>query len=282
MAKNPMTRKAYVAHGAIVAYMLPRLAQDAAIDFAPLLSKVGKTFDPAKLAAGVTKLVTGKLAEDADITDLGTMLEGIAKLPVAEDAMPVAGKTAADEEEKGGKLREFLKGKLSEDDMRACDAIMGSDSDDDDDEDDKQEAMDEDDDKSDKEEAAKDKRRGAKDEEKEDDAVSAKAMDAAIKSAVDNVRKTERAVRAAEDEVRPYIGKVAVTCDQAHEVYKLALDSLGIDVSDVHPSAYRAILKTVPVPGTTPAAPRIAADAKGQSSFHELFPEAKANPVRAL
>lgn len=287
MAKSVMTRMASVAHGAIVAYMLPRLAQDAAIDFGPVMAKVGKTFDAKKLTASVGKLVTGKLAEDANIDDLGDLLNSIAKLPVAEDATPTAGKPALDEDDKGGKLREFLKDKISEDDMRACDAIMGKDSDE---EDDDQEAMDSDepdeDDNEGKKDAetttGKDRRRGAKDAEKDDNMVTKDAMRTEIKVAVAAAKQAERDVRQAEQDVLPYIGRVAVTCDAAHEVYKLALDSLGVELEGVPPSAYRAVLKTQLLPGTQrqqEATPRIATDAKGVQSFNDMFPEAKNHPV---
>jgi hypothetical protein len=38
-------------------------------------------------------------------------------------------------------------------------------------------------------------------------------------------------------------------CDSADEIYKTALVAMGVDITDVHPSAFKAILERVPVPG---------------------------------
>ena len=111
-------------------------------------------------------------------------------------------------------------------------------------------------------------------------AADKKAMDAAITDAVAKARKTERDIRTAEDVVRPYIGKVAAM-DSAEDVYKTALVALGVDVTDVHPSAFRSILKTIPVPGSGPK-PAVAQDAASVTGFFSRFPEAKTHQVKTL
>lgn len=71
------------------------------------------------------------------------------------------------------------------------------------------------------------------------------AINARIAAAAEAARKQAmadmQALRTAEEEVHPIIGKVA-GMDSAQSVYKMALDSLKVDVTGVHPSAYRAIV----------------------------------------
>ena len=107
--------------------------------------------------------------------------------------------------------------------------------------------------------------REAEDRRRADDARRAddkRAMDAAIDLRVKEVRDTERAIAAAREDVRPWVGALPVShaFDSAPAVYKKALDMLGQDVAGVDPSAYRTILKLVPQPGSgTPR--RLAMDA---------------------
>lgn len=102
--------------------------------------------------------------------------------------------------------------------------------------------QDEDDDETEEE---KKKRLAAMDED--DDVPSKKpAMDAAsvqamIDTATAATRKDMEALYVARDEVTSIVGKVAM--DSAEAVYKFALDTAGIDVTGVHPSAYRALVK---------------------------------------
>ena len=66
------------------------------------------------------------------------------------------------------------------------------------------------------------------------------AMDAAIQKAVAAERKRAQALAAAQREVAHIVGDVAM--DNAADVYKFALEQSGIDVTGVHPSAYRAMV----------------------------------------
>jgi len=136
---------------------------------------------------------------------------------------------------------------------------------DDEDEDEKdKKAEDEDDDE---EVAAKDE-----DDEK-DDKVDKKAMDSALKAVERNTIKRMNDIRAAEEEVRPLIGAV-VAQDSAEAVYKLALDAAGVDVTGVHPSAYRALVRMHANTATAKPTPRIALDAKADEDFATRFPTA--------
>jgi len=281
MAKTPvLSRKASVAHGAILAYLRPKLAQDAKIDITAILKDVtAKNYNPVTIADGLKKAATGKLAQDADISDVVYLLDTLKTVEGAEDDLEPnsgqlnAGKVRGEDEEPDGepdqksRVMEFLKDKLSEDDMKACDELWN------------QEAMDED---ADEDEGA---RKKAEDEaEEKKDMVDKKAMDAAINAAVANERRNAREIEAAKEDVRPYIGAVAMAHDSAADVYRTALTSLGVDIAGVHPSAFRAILKAQQIPGTQQrqTSPSVAMDAKGASSFYEMFPEAKSHIVKTL
>nr|DAF87059.1 MAG TPA: hypothetical protein [Myoviridae sp. ctTn33] len=74
----------------------------------------------------------------------------------------------------------------------------------------------------------------------QDRAISKMAMDAAIKRAVEAERKRSQALATAQREVAHIVGDVAM--DDAADVYKFALEQSGIDVTGVHPSAYRAMV----------------------------------------
>jgi hypothetical protein len=101
------------------------------------------------------------------------------------------------------------------------------------------------------------------------------AVDAAVKKAVAATRENERRIREAEKIVRPYVGDVRVAMDSAEELYKFALEQMGEDVTDLHPSAYRAVLTRIPVPGSERAAStRLAMDATGNKKYLERFPNA--------
>ena len=266
--KALLSRKASVAHGAIIAYLMPKMAQDAQIDLTPAFHGVtSKNFETKKsfMVDGIKKATAGKLAQDADIEDVVGLIDALKTVEVAEgeDEMepnaggPVFEKKAEDE----GGAREFLASRLSDEDMQAYEKLMATS---------QQSAMDED------EEEVVEK-------EKEKDVITKPAMDAAIAAAVKKVQETARAVRAAEDDVRPYIGNIAMACDSADDVYRTALTSLNVDVAGVHPSAFKAILKTIPVPGAaTIKTTSIAMDAKNVSSFHEMFPAAKTHVVKHI
>ena len=113
------------------------------------------------------------------------------------------------------------------------------------------------------------------------------AIAAAVSTAVDRAKREAREeaaqVRAAEEAVRPYIGKLAMAHDSADAVYRNALTSLGVNIDGVHPSALPAILKAQPLPGAAQVQqPRVAMDAAGVNSFYEMFPAAKTHIVKSL
>ncbi len=72
-----------------------------------------------------------------------------------------------------------------------------------------------------------------------------KAMDAAIAKARTDAEaaavKRMQAIAQAEKDVRPIVGEVAAM-DSAEAVYKFALNAMGVDVTGIHPSAYRSLI----------------------------------------
>ncbi len=266
-----LSRKATSARGALIAYLMPKLAMDAKVDVTPIFEGVtGKNFGAkkAEIVAGVKKLTTGLLAQDASISDVTALIDALEKDQVLEgaDADPESGEPmtpdqlkqvmapeAMDEDEDADKKRrEFLAGKLSAEDMAAYDemGVRGG----------EQTAVDN------------------QPPENKEDMITKPAMDEAIKVAVADTAKTVRAefkaVRAAELAVEPYVGKLSLAFDSAPDVYRKAFEMLGVNVKDVHESAYSAILASQPKPGAAKAVPVLAMDAAGAKSFAERFPEA--------
>jgi len=153
-----------------------------------------------------------------------------------------------------GKVMEFLKGKLSEDDMKACEALM--------------------------------KPEGAQDEppatpgtpkKPDDDVVSKPAMDRAIKAAVDQAEARTVArmngIADAKVAVRPHVGEITAAMDSAAAVYRLALDAAKVDHEGIDDAAVLGkMVKMLPLPGAAPK-PRIAQDA-GSKDFATRYPEA--------
>jgi hypothetical protein len=81
------------------------------------------------------------------------------------------------------------------------------------------------------------------------------AMDAAIKGAVAqakaDMRAEARAAAEARQVVRPWVGEVSIAFDTADSILEHSLKSLGISVKGVHPSAFRTILENLPKPGSS-------------------------------
>ena len=109
-------------------------------------------------------------------------------------------------------------------------------------------------------------------------AMDEKAVERRVEGAIQRERENQRAVRAAVRAVQPWTGAMAfdeaVTAD---DVFRGALDYVGVDTKGVHPSAYRLLLESQPRPGAErPAARRErqpAMDAAAGASFGEMFPE---------
>lgn len=248
-----MSRKAALTQGALITFLAPRLAQDAAIDLTPVLAGVThKNFGEKKagIVTAITAAAAGKLAQDASIDGMAALLDSIEKVQIAND-----------------------------EDLPEPDSKTNIVAEDEDDEDDKKKKVAEDDDEDDKkkDKVAEDE---DDDDKKDDDKVTKTAMDAAIaaatKATTARVMKAQADIREAENAVRPYVGTLSMAHDSAEGVYRTALKQLGVAEADtIHASALPAILKMQPVPGTKPAAkPGLAMDSKQAASFAERYPMA--------
>jgi hypothetical protein len=116
------------------------------------------------------------------------------------------------------------------------------------------------------------------DPEKAKEAEKAPAMDAAflskkLKEVEASTIKRFTAIADAKEDVRSYVGKIAIACDSAEGVYKAALDLMHVDVAGVHPSAYRAILMAQPKRDSAPKE-SIAFDSAMESDLLKLIPDA--------
>lgn len=95
-------------------------------------------------------------------------------------------------------------------------------------------------------------------------AMDEAAVDARIKAAV----AARDELHAATREVEPIVGKRAF--DSAGDAYKAALDTLGVDLTGVPPSAYRAMLNLAK--STRSAAPIPAMDSSSSAEALKLIP----------
>jgi len=262
-----LSRPALLVGTALHTRLLPKMAADAKFDLTPIVAKVTKKSwkaDAPKIKAALDKGLADKLAADADLEDVASIIEAIAPLVEAmpdETGIPgvddeVDDLSMDDDAEGEQRLRAHLKAKgMADPDIEAaCSAMKGG--------------------------AALDAPpEGTPKPGEEKDTMTKAAMDAAIAAAT---AKTEaatigrlRAIQVAEREVRPFIGELAVSQDTAAGTYKLALDHLQVDLTEVPPEAYGAVLRALPKPGEAKPKPaRAALDSAAAKGFAERFPHA--------
>jgi 8-oxo-dGTP pyrophosphatase MutT (NUDIX family) len=288
-----LTRKAAVTLGALVGFLKPKLAQDASLDVAALLGGVtAKNFKEKKPAilAGLIEQTKGKvlgkdgkLAADAsiDAKDLEKVLEIMEVVQPTEgiDLDPNSGLPMAKlpGKDAGGEgLKEFLRGKLSDDDYSAACSMLDQGASDESEEEKKKREEAEKKKKDEDEKVAKDK--AAKDEEAKKNMVTKPAMDAAIADAVkkagEAAAKNGQAIREAERFVRPWVGDLAIACDSAEAVHRAALKALGVKAGETaHADALPEIIKAQAQPGANrKTVPALATDAAAAKSYFERFP----------
>ena len=133
----------------------------------------------------------------------------------------------------------------------------------------------EDEDDEDKKGEDEDDEKKAEDEDDEKD--EPKAMDAATvvlirADAKKDALKAVKALREAEADVRPLVGEIAAM-DSAEDVYRFAMDQLGIEHKGVHPSAYKALI-ALAKSKTDKKPDSFAMDAAHSSDFAKRFPKA--------
>lgn len=278
-----MSRTAAISLGAVATYLAPLLAKDAKLDITPAFDGLtAKNFKDKKKAVGesIVKIATPVLAQDASlegVVELLDRLEQVAGDEPPQDAnssLPIVGKGPDDDETMDADpmagAKEFLKGKLSAEDMQTFDDMCGA----------KKPAQDAE--ETPEEKKAREEKEAAEKAAKDaaEPVITKPAMDAAIKAATDKVKEDQKALREAEEAVRPYVGKLAMAHDSADEVYRTALGALGVKgVKDIHPSAYPALLATIAKPGERKKEPAIAMDAATENDFAKRFPGAAAIKV---
>lgn len=289
-----LSRKAALAKGALAVYLHPKLAQDASITkaelkpVAELLATVtGKNWLAKKsaLVAAVAKCTAGKLAADANLDDMPGMLDRLDD----QDAGP-DDNMGGDQPDGGpmSKMLAFLTGKLSDEDLAQVQALCAT-----------GDEAETDEEKKAREEAERKAKLTGDDPpptpgsaglparpatSNQEPKVDKPTMDAAIAKArgeaEESTIKRMQAIHAAENEVRPYIGEIAIAQDSAEAVYKLALDHAKIDLTEVHPSAFRSMVRAL-LPKLAADAKKlttvpIALDAAGRDAFKSMFPSAVA------
>lgn len=284
MSKTVLTRFGALASGAAMAYLAPRLAQDAKpVDVGAIFAGVTKANFKDKRPAIVAAIkAAAKLRDGMALDD---MPESLAKLDDAEvaegaDTDPNSGlpmtaeqmkdKRAAADAEPGEvekKVREILAahGVAKEVIDRAVEALGARANDGD-----HPPAFN-----------GEPNRSGVKAEDVKkavDAAVEETkkemkgAMDQAIEGAVKGERDRLAAIREAEEFVRPWVGRIGMACDSAEQVYRTALGGLGVKADDVkEPSALRHILSAQPKPGHDRRESAPAMDAAAAKTFDERF-----------
>ena len=212
----------FILQAAARGYLAPRLAMDARVDlsgaFATVSAKTWKTDKPV-LAESLGKLVAGKMAKDADISDVITMLDNLDDLVEEageQDMNPVEDAEETEEEKKKRLEKEAEESKVTTD--------------------------------ADPEDMKNTVSKGAMDEAiKKASVESAKIAEDRVISRINGVREAERFVR-------PWTGDIAVAMDTAHDVYKMALDGLKIDTRGVTDlKALQLVLSVQPKPGEVSA-----------------------------
>ncbi len=271
LSASKLSRPALLAGTALRTYLKPKMATDEAkFDLTPIVAKVkgGKAWKAEKPAikAALDKATKGKLAADADIGDvieLLDQLDDVAEEVAQQDDAPMDDDDGAldDDKDMMERLGEVLKAKgMSDEDIAAVLAAM------------KPEVS-----AAPPAPPATDTPMPPKPEVTKagmDAAIAAATRKAAQDAKADTI-KHMRAIQAAERDVKPFIGEIAIAQDSAAAVYKLALDHLNVELDGVPPEAYGAVLKALPKPSDKPVATaRPAMDAKAVSARAEMFPHA--------
>jgi uncharacterized protein len=224
---------------------------------------------PSRLAVAVRSALAAHivpmLAADAALGDLGAVVGNPKKKTFAADSARIVAQAVV-----------ACKGKLADDSAINADTLgkllkLAADEAGDDPDVDKADDEEETEEERQEREAAE---KAAKDAEAEEERKRQEgANDAAIRAAEERAVKRINAIHTAREEVKPIIG--SVTANDAESVYKMALDHMGVDVTDVHPSAYRALVKNLSKPAEAVKRP-LANDAVSVSDFSKLHPHAKA------
>jgi hypothetical protein len=296
MTKTVLSRTAVAVQGALAVYLKPKLAMDSKMPNLPLLlaGVSAKNYDGKKIASSVARAIIDDkliLAKDASLEDLPAVLDALKPADIVQegdDLDPSSGLPSATmkkddvskDADPAAMLMQYLKGKISEEDMakvqEMCSGMAG---DEDDPSKKKEGAEDEDDPKKKEDEPVKD-----------EDKVSKKemegAMDAALKKNTveteNRVIKRMQGISDAKAAVLPLVGDLHQAFDSADGVFSKALEIAGVKTDGIHPSAFPHLvtseiekkrLRDRRAPGADSSG--YAMDSAGDaSSFHKRFPGA--------
>ena len=282
------SRKALVARGALTAFLAPKLANDAQIDYSKILRGItaANWVDSRPILLSRIKIATnGKLANDEDIDGMDgvlSMLDKTGEDEKDEDEEEETEDEKAEREEKEAKDKKARDEKEAKDkkeaedrrarDKRARDRRARDNMSEDEREAEDKRARDEEE-KEREEKEAKDKK--ARDEEREKEkAEDKKAMDAALDNAKKQWRIEQRELVEARDLVTPVIGAVLAQ-DSASAYYELLFDKHNVDYTGIPASGYKTlatqVIARVTAAPTRPVV-RHANDSNGVT-FHKRFPD---------
>ena len=265
-----LTKTAALVKGALMARP-PKLAQDQKLDYTTLLAGVtAKTFKGQKPA--ITAAIKPKLAADANLDEVIELLDKCDSEIDPNDDEPVVDTAAEVDPPKRdaddtvlAKLRPLLAEMAK---LLTSPAAQP---------DDKRPVGDE-------PPAPPVKRTDSENPEptkKDEKSVDKPAMDAAIASAVSAAEKRAvettvarlRAVAAAEADVKPMVGTLAIACDSAEQVYTVALKAAGVETNGINEAGLRALVKSLSA-RREDNRPTIAMDMAGVEDFNKMYPDA--------
>ncbi|SDR17504.1 DUF2213 domain-containing protein [Paraburkholderia tuberum] len=276
---KPLSKKAVMAKGALLAVLKPKMAADAApIDLDTILAGV-KRRNWLEKKPGIVAAIKAQLAQDADLEDVVELLDRL------DNEQPGDEIAEDDDDPKHTEILDLLRGKVSDEDLakvqgmlKALGVVAA--------------ATDQPPEGGANNNPANQENKAAipNGDNEDKDVVSRAAMDSALraerelstKKANDAARDAEertikrlRATQEAEGIVEPYVGKLTAM-DSAEAVYRSALDILKVDVKDVHPSAFKALLLAQPKPGDQTPRRTLARDSAGETpeGFADTFPNA--------
>ena len=260
------SRKAILVSGALAAYIAPKLAADAKVNFDSALKDVtAKNFkaNKAKIAERFKSAVKGKLAADADVQDVVGLLDALENVTDGEvdnDMIDTAQEKSdpgtdpdAAEDEAGDlpeEVMEFLKSKLSDEDMATLQGMM-------------------------KPDTAED---GAGLDPVKATAGTGKpaGMDSR------QVAKLFGDLREAESICRPLIGELSRPLDTPAAYYRLALDAKQVEHKAVRDTvALRSMVQLLTAQTTRDTARPLATDAAKTNDFLTEFAPGAARIIRS-
>lgn len=240
-------------------YIADKLAADQRIDLAPIMANVtARTWaaDKKRIVADLKKATKGKLAADASIEDLPAKLDTL-DAPATELRREERDPARDSVEEKKAEIEQMLSGKLTPEEIAAIVAIL-------DDQDLEEHEPPEPDPADDRRMRVRDTAPPAMPSRGRDTAsagvttnepskpmpIDKRAMDAAISRAVrDAEERTIARMQALADAraaVTPIVGTMAQdAAQQPHDIYKYALDQMGVEIAGVPPEAYAALFNSV-------------------------------------